>query len=224
MSRSWLEDALSVTHSFPSYLKNPQNHSRLDRPLRAQASSPAPHDCGRASRPPNQAAAEPALCIGRLGQGVDGHVSPSPPSSLVTTIRARWTWVTSCAAVSPIHPTARFSATILSPSQNVWLAFLSSPAPGYASPRQWISVSPVNRPIGVPINITSYNMLADIYCQPDLYSQCPLWALEWPYRRDRLIHQLNSRNSDFFCLQEIEKSEYEEFWLPEMEKRGYLGV
>lgn len=77
--------------------------------------------------------------------------------------------------------------------------------------------------MGTAVTITSYNMLADVYCQPDLYTNCPLWALEWGYRRDRLMHQLSSRNSDFFCLQEVEKSEYENFWKVEMEKRGYAG-
>lgn len=74
------------------------------------------------------------------------------------------------------------------------------------------------------LTITSYNMLADIYCRPELYTQCPLWALEWSYRRDRLFKQVEARNSDIFCLQEIEKKEYELFWKPRMEEKHYAGL
>lgn len=67
-------------------------------------------------------------------------------------------------------------------------------------------------------------MLADIYCRPELYHRTPRWALDWNYRRDRLQHQLDCRNSDVFCLQEVEKGEYETYWLPQMASRGYEGM
>ena len=100
-------------------------------------------------------------------------------------------------------------------------------APSYAQPRQWKSILPPGH--GSPsspanLRITSFNMLADIYCRPELYQRTPRWALDWNYRRDRLQHQLDSRNSDVFCLQEVEKGEYETYWLPQMISRGYEGM
>ena len=67
-------------------------------------------------------------------------------------------------------------------------------------------------------------MLANVYCRRELYTHCPLWALEWGYRRDRLVNQVERRNSDIFCLQEIEKKEFETFWEPRMNEKKYLGL
>lgn len=74
------------------------------------------------------------------------------------------------------------------------------------------------------IVITSYNMLADIYCRPELYTNTPRWALDWKYRRDRLKHQIDGRGSDLFCLQEVEKGEYDKYWLKAMQEKGYDGL
>ena len=88
-----------------------------------------------------------------------------------------------------------------------------SVAPAYTLPRQWHRLPAPSAPV---LSITSYNMLADIYCRPELYTRSPRWALDWHYRRDRLSHQLSNRHSDLFCLQEVEKGEYEQFWQPTM--------
>ena len=73
------------------------------------------------------------------------------------------------------------------------------------------------------LTITSYNMLADVYCRPEMYSRCPLEALSWEYRRNRLAKQVEARDSGLFCFQEVEKGQFESFWVPEMKKRGYAG-
>ena len=104
-------------------------------------------------------------------------------------------------------------------------AAVSRIAPPFAKQRQWYTrntgaPAPANRP---QLTLTSYNMLADIYCRPELYTQCPLWALDWVYRRNRLKKQIDVRSSDLFCFQEVEKGQFEQFWLPEMKKRGYNG-
>ena len=98
-------------------------------------------------------------------------------------------------------------------------------APSYVPPRQWTTKPNIKIPPSYPLlTLTSYNMLADIYCRPELYYKCPLWALEWSYRKDRLLRQVEARNSDVFCFQEIEKKEYEQFWKPHMEAKNYLGL
>ena len=67
-------------------------------------------------------------------------------------------------------------------------------------------------------------MLADIYCRPELYTNTPRWALDWKYRRDRLKHQIDGRGSNLFCLQEVEKGEYDKYWLKAMQEKGYDGL
>ena len=98
-------------------------------------------------------------------------------------------------------------------------------APSYVPPRQWTTKPNIKIPPSYPLlTLTSYNMLADIYCRPELYYKCPLWALEWSYRKDRLLRQVEARNRDVFCFQEIEKKEYEQFWKTHMEAKNYLGL
>ena len=99
--------------------------------------------------------------------------------------------------------------------------------PPFAKPRQWFS-RPVDLVGPLPSNcptltITSYNMLADMYCRPEMYNRCPVEALSWEYRRNRLAKQVEVRDSGLFCFQEVEKGQFESFWVPEMKKRGYTG-
>lgn len=60
--------------------------------------------------------------------------------------------------------------------------------------------------------------------RPELYTNTPRWALDWKYRRDRLKHQIDGRGSDLFCLQEVEKGEYDKYWLKAMQEKGYDGL
>ena len=43
----------------------------------------------------------------------------------------------------------------------------------------------------------------------DLLSYCPEWALDWSYRRDKLLDDITQYSPDILCLQEIEKQVFE---------------
>uniref|UniRef100_A0A2N9FZ37 poly(A)-specific ribonuclease n=1 Tax=Fagus sylvatica TaxID=28930 RepID=A0A2N9FZ37_FAGSY len=72
--------------------------------------------------------------------------------------------------------------------------------------------------------VLSYNILSDVYATNDLYSYCPSWALSWPYRRQNLLREIVGYRADIVCLQEVQSDHYEEFFAPELDKHGYVGL
>uniref|UniRef100_A0A7N2R7T0 poly(A)-specific ribonuclease n=1 Tax=Quercus lobata TaxID=97700 RepID=A0A7N2R7T0_QUELO len=72
--------------------------------------------------------------------------------------------------------------------------------------------------------VLSYNILSDVYATSELYSYCPSWALSWPYRRQNLLREIVGYRADIVCLQEVQSDHYEEFFAPELDKHGYVGL
>nr|POE68918.1 carbon catabolite repressor protein 4 like 1 [Quercus suber] len=72
--------------------------------------------------------------------------------------------------------------------------------------------------------VLSYNILSDVYATNELYSYCPSWALSWPYRRQNLLREIVGYRADIVCLQEVQSDHYEEFFAPELDKHGYVGL
>lgn len=66
-------------------------------------------------------------------------------------------------------------------------------------------------------SVLSYNTLADIYAPYQTF--CPPEFLHFNYRKIRIACQLKLINSDFICLQEVDK--YEEFFKPLLESLNY---
>ncbi|KAG2686866.1 hypothetical protein I3843_09G027600 [Carya illinoinensis] len=73
-------------------------------------------------------------------------------------------------------------------------------------------------------SVLSYNILSDVYATNDVYSYCPSWALSWPYRRQNLLREIVGYRADIVCLQEVQSDHYEEFFAPELDKHGYVGL
>lgn len=62
--------------------------------------------------------------------------------------------------------------------------------------------------------VVSYNILADLYADQDysrsyLFAHCPEFALDIDYRRQLLVKEMIGYNSDIYCLQEVDKKEFE---------------
>lgn len=72
--------------------------------------------------------------------------------------------------------------------------------------------------------LLTYNVLSDIYANPEMYTNCPKWGLKWSYRRMNLINEIVSYRPDIVCLQEVQSDHYENFFKPEMSKYGYDSV
>lgn len=73
-------------------------------------------------------------------------------------------------------------------------------------------------------SVLSYNTLCQHYATPKMYRYTQSWALSWEYRREKLTEQILSFNSDVICLQEVESKSFEEYWVPLLQKHGYVGT
>ena len=73
-------------------------------------------------------------------------------------------------------------------------------------------------------SVLSFNVLADLYATKEQYSYCAPWALTWAYRRQNLLRELLSHEADILCLQEVQSDHFEDFFQPEMSRRGYSAV
>ena len=75
------------------------------------------------------------------------------------------------------------------------------------------------------ITVMTYNILSDKYATSQQYGYCPEWALDWTYRRDRLLDDITNYSPDIVCLQEIEKQVYEKEFEPALGSQvGYQSI
>ncbi|XP_012224589.1 2',5'-phosphodiesterase 12 isoform X2 [Linepithema humile] len=77
--------------------------------------------------------------------------------------------------------------------------------------------------------VMSYNILADTYADSDfskdvLYPYCPQYALDMDYRKQLILKEIIGFNSDIICLQEVDKSVYENDLLPSLYMLNYDGM
>ncbi|KAK4559721.1 hypothetical protein RGQ29_008778 [Quercus rubra] len=72
----------------------------------------------------------------------------------------------------------------------------------------------------VVFSVLTYNILADSLSMNAL-GYCPDWALAWEYRQENLLDEIINYDADILCLQEVECDHFENFFEPELKKRGY---
>lgn len=77
--------------------------------------------------------------------------------------------------------------------------------------------------------IVSYNILADTYASTEhtqtvLFPYCPSYALSIDYRKLLITRELYGYNADIICLQECDKTIFNQFYAPFMRGLGYGGV
>lgn len=56
------------------------------------------------------------------------------------------------------------------------------------------------------------------------YSYCPEKYLDWNYRKNLLLREIQVTNPDVACLQEVEKKQFETFFKKRLAKLGYKGI
>jgi hypothetical protein len=54
---------------------------------------------------------------------------------------------------------------------------------------------------GFRFRVSTYNILAETYATLERHPYVPCWALEFEYRRQRILTQLRQYESDIICLQ-----------------------
>jgi mRNA deadenylase 3'-5' endonuclease subunit Ccr4 len=84
-----------------------------------------------------------------------------------------------------------------------------------------------------PINIVSFNMLAQGAIRREIFHYCSSFCLKWKYRRAKLLEELSllvgakgdadGRPADILCLQEVDDQFYQSFWAPKLQEMGFKG-
>lgn len=74
---------------------------------------------------------------------------------------------------------------------------------------------------GVPFTLVSYNMLAQCLVRRDLFQYCSKSALKVNLRKENLLTEISSLNTDILCAQEVDRSLFDSWWLPKLGQLGY---
>eukprot|EP01084_Bolivina_argentea_P284981 488589_1 len=76
------------------------------------------------------------------------------------------------------------------------------------------------------VTVMTYNILADgeRYALNSRYDYCDLTHRIFDYRGPRIVLKIKAYEPDVICMQEITFKLYNEYFKPEMEKLGYIGI
>lgn len=75
------------------------------------------------------------------------------------------------------------------------------------------------------VTVLCYNILCDKYATSQMFGYVPSWFLNWEYRKQLIIHEILSYDADIVCLQEVESSQFEQYFKPQLRMRGgYDGI
>lgn len=96
-------------------------------------------------------------------------------------------------------------------------------------PRPWLKSNEQSNMIKTldnnsPFSVMCYNILSDIYATKQRYSYCPDYALDWAYRKQKILNEIKSSGSDLISLQEVETNQFYDFFLPQLRLEGYDGI
>ncbi|KEI40235.1 uncharacterized protein L969DRAFT_47134 [Mixia osmundae IAM 14324] len=98
--------------------------------------------------------------------------------------------------------------------------------------RDWItldtqdlgSLENEDAPAPESFSLLCYNILYDKYATAHMYGYTPSWALAWDYRKDLILQEAMSYESEILCLQEVDQEQFEDFFLHHLSQQDYEGV
>ncbi|KAI9249754.1 Endonuclease/exonuclease/phosphatase [Phascolomyces articulosus] len=70
------------------------------------------------------------------------------------------------------------------------------------------------------LSVLCYNVLCQKLATNQAYGYTPSWALGWDYRKELVMTEILRWNSDVICLQEIEMSQFEDFFRDRFQEAG----
>lgn len=73
-------------------------------------------------------------------------------------------------------------------------------------------------------SVLSYNTLCDRAATKALYGYTPEEALTWHNRREVILTEIQGREADILCLQEVDVANYHDFYRPKLAHDDYKGV
>lgn len=74
------------------------------------------------------------------------------------------------------------------------------------------------------VRVFSWNILCERYATENMYGYTPSGALQWEYRRRKIYQEIEERDADFLCLQEVTTEAFREDFSPELAKLDYKGI
>jgi len=74
------------------------------------------------------------------------------------------------------------------------------------------------------VKVFSWNVLCDKYATQQTYGYTPTGALNWEYRKDCIFEEIESRDADFLCLQEVSTEAFRDDFMPFLSQQDYKGV
>ena len=86
------------------------------------------------------------------------------------------------------------------------------------------SYNPATAVPGSSFKVVDYNILAEVYASHQLYPYTPIWALQWEYRKHRILAELLSYQADIIALQEVQSNAFDDFFHPQLQQHGYEGL
>jgi CCR4-NOT transcription complex subunit 6 len=96
---------------------------------------------------------------------------------------------------------------------------MPSPPP----PRPTVLLTPIEHGLET-FSILCYNILCERAATAKLYGYTPTWALQWDYRKTRILGEVTDHMADIICLQEVDIGQYEDYFSRHLNDLGYEGV
>ncbi|KAF8471833.1 Endonuclease/exonuclease/phosphatase [Kalaharituber pfeilii] len=93
--------------------------------------------------------------------------------------------------------------------------------------RDWVVLNDGDKSSGKEddhFTVLCYNILCDKYATQTMYGYTASWALNWDYRKELILQELQGHNADIVCLQEVATDNFEEVFSPALAYHEYKGV
>ena len=74
------------------------------------------------------------------------------------------------------------------------------------------------------ISVMSFNILNDRMATRNQYGYTPEGALSWDHRRSLILEELEARDADVICLQEVDQDSFDDQFRPTLAQKDYRGV
>ncbi|PYI30188.1 glucose-repressible alcohol dehydrogenase transcriptional effector [Aspergillus indologenus CBS 114.80] len=93
--------------------------------------------------------------------------------------------------------------------------------------RDWVILDETANSRNAPtekVTVLSHNALCESSATASHFGYTPSRALSWEYRRELILSELRSHDSDIVCLQEVDQGSYNGFFREQLAYNNYKGV
>ncbi|KAL2850816.1 Endonuclease/exonuclease/phosphatase [Aspergillus pseudodeflectus] len=119
-----------------------------------------------------------------------------------------------------------FKSLIMKEGTKALIKYLKEEMPVQLPPpdRGWHVLDDTAATYADKVTVLSYNTLCDSSATQSHYGYVPSRVLSWEFRRELILSELRSHDSDIICLQEIDQGSYNDFFREQLAYNDYKGV